>query len=180
MEKAVFAGGCFWCTEAIFKRLKGVTSVLSGYSGGTNPNPDYWQSHDENTGEAESIQIEFDPKILPYEKLVEIFFHTHDPTSVNRQGYDTGPDYRSIIFYFDEKQKNEALKVKKEVDDSGYYNSPIVTEIKPFEKFYPAEEYHRDYYERSKRNLYCRFVIDPKLKKLLEMYKEEVKEEYKE
>ena len=138
-EKATFAGGCFWCTEAIFKRLKGVKSVTSGYSGGETENPAYEEVGSGKTGHAESIQITFDPQTISYEKLLEIFFALHDPTTLNRQGADVGPEYRSAIFYHDEKQKHTAQKVKEGIEKSGKYKDPVVTEIVPFKNFYEAD-----------------------------------------
>lgn len=179
-ELATVANGCFWCTEAIFKRLKGVISVMPGYSGGKTENPSYEQVSMGTTGHAEAIQIEFDPEIIPYEKLLEIFWHTHNPTTLNRQGNDVGTQYRSVVFYADATQKELAEKVKAEIEKEGVYSDPIVTEIVPLEKFYPAESYHKDYYDRNQSAPYCNFVIDPKVRKLLAEYKSEVKEEYQE
>lgn len=179
-ELATFANGCFWCTEAIFKRLKGVISVMPGYSGGKTENPSYEQVSMGTTGHAEAIQLEFDPEIIPYEKLLEIFWHTHNPTTPNRQGNDVGTQYRSVVFYADATQKELAEKVKAEIEKEGVYSDPIVTEIVPLEKFYPAESYHKDYYDRNQSAPYCNFVIDPKVRKLLAEYKSEVKEEYQE
>lgn len=179
LQTATVANGCFWCTETIFKRLKGVTSVEPGYTGGQTENPTYDQVSSGTTGHAEAIQIAFDPTVLPYEKLLDIFFHTHNPTTLNQQGYDKGTQYRSAIFYHDDKQKEIAEKVKKDLEESHFYKEPIVTEITPFTKFYKAESYHKDFYESGKRPDYCMFVIDPKLKKLLEQYSNDVKDEYK-
>lgn len=178
METATLAGGCFWCTEAIFKRLKGVEDVVSGYAGGGRENPSYEQVSTGATGHAEAIQLEFDPKIISYAKLIEIFFNLHDPTTLNRQGADEGTQYRSAIFYHDEAQKEIALKVRDEIADSGHYKDPIITEIVPFENFYTAEEYHQNYYENNQNQGYCDYVISPKIKKLLQEYKKEIKEEY--
>lgn len=178
LELATVAGGCFWCTEAIFKRLKGVETVTSGYSGGARPDPSYEQVTTGATGHAEAIQIEFDPSIISYEKILEIFFHLHDPTTLNRQGNDEGTQYRSVIFYHNEQQEQTAEKVKQEVADEGKYTNPIVTEIVPFENFYPAEDYHQDYYDSNKNQGYCDFVITPKIQKLLKEYTKDVKEEY--
>ena len=175
MEKATIAGGCFWCTEAIFKRLKGVESVVSGYSGGERRDPSYEQVSTGAAGHAEAIQIGFDPEVLPYEKLLEIFFHLHDPTTLNRQGADEGTQYRSAIFYHNEKQKEVAERVRDEIADEGVFHDPIVTEIVPFEAFYTAEEYHQDYYENNKNQGYCSYVIGPKIRKLLKEYSKEVK-----
>ena len=177
-ETTTLAAGCFWCTEAIFKRLKGVTSVVSGYTGGIVENPTYEQVCSGNTGHAEAIQVLFNPTIIPYKKLLEIFFHLHNPMTLNQQGADTGTQYRSAIFYHTEKQKQIAEQIKEEQEKSGTYTAKIVTEIVPFTTFYPAEDYHQDYYDKNKQYPYCQVVIDPKLQKLLEEFKQEVKEEY--
>lgn len=177
IEIATLAGGCFWCTEAIYKRLKGVKSVMPGYAGGNVENPTYEEVCTGNTGHAESIQIEYDPKIILYGKLLDIFWRTHDPTSVNRQGQDTGPQYRSVVFYHNENQKITAEKLKAMFEKEKVYRDPIVTEILPFTNFYPAEDYHNNYFEKNKNNLYCKLVIDPKIKKLLKDFPEEVKTE---
>lgn len=179
LETATLANGCFWCTEAVFQRLKGVMSVLPGYSGGDRENPTYEQVSTGATGHAEAIQITFYPNILPYEKLLDIFFHTHNPTTLNQQGADVGTQYRSAIFYHDDKQKETAEKVKEDLEESHFYQDPIVTEIMPFKAFYPAEDYHKDYYAKHSDAPYCTFVIDPKLQKLLQEYSNYVKEEYK-
>ena len=186
METATLAGGCFWCTEAIFRRLKGVASVTPGYSGGTVPNPTYEQVCAENTGHAESIQIKFDPKIISYEKLLEVFFKLHDPTTLNRQGNDVGTSYRSAIFYHSEEQKKTAEKVrsamqklykdKQSLRSSSNQNSTaglkIVTEITPYKNFYEAEDYHKNYYDNYKNQPYCQLVIDPKIQKLYKDFKD--------
>ena len=167
---ATFAGGCFWCTEAVFKRLKGATEVIPGYTGGTVPNPTYEQICSGNTGHAEAIQITFDPSIISYETLLSVFFATHDPTTLNRQGADRGTQYRSAIFYHDGQQKKVAQKVIADLERAKKYQSPIVTQVVSTTTFYPAQEYHRQYYEKNKLlNPYCRIVIDPKITKL---YKE--------
>lgn len=176
METATFAGGCFWCTEAIYQRIKGVTSVVSGYSGGEMENPDYETVSEGQTGHAEAIQIQFDPAVISYEKLVEIFFHLVDPTTINQQGNDVGTQYRSVIFYHNNEQRETSEKVKKQIEDEHVYDKPIVTEIKPFEKFYKAEEYHQNYYNNNSEAGYCRVIIDPKIKKLLREYSGQVKE----
>lgn len=178
-EIATLASGCFWCTEAIFKRLKGVKSVLSGYGGGTVKNPSYDQVCTGKTGHAESVQIEFDPKVIPFKKILEIFWHTHNPTTLNRQGNDVGTQYRSAVFYHDKTQKEIAERVKKEIEKNGVYKDPIVTEITPFKNFYVAEDYHKNYYEEHRAAPYCDFVIDPKIRKLLQQYGNDVKYEYK-
>lgn len=179
LEKATLAGGCFWCTEAIFKRLKGVTSVLPGYSGGFTKNPSYESVSQGNTGHAETIQIEFDPTQIPFEKILDVFWHTHNPTTKGRQGNDVGPQYRSIIFYHDENQKNVAQRSKEEFEKEGSYNDSVVTEIIPFSEFYVAEDYHKNYFENHKEDSYCEVVISPKIRRLLKKYGENVKEEYK-
>lgn len=166
-EIATLSGGCFWCLEAIFKRLKGVTSVVSGYAGGEMQNPSYEDVSSGKTGHAEAVQITFDPKIITFEKLLEVFFATHDPTTANRQGSDVGTQYRSVIFYQNDAQKETAEK---------FIHPPIVTKIEPATIFYPAEDYHKNYYETHKDAPYCKLVIDPKIQKLREKFKEEVKE----
>ncbi|MGB6595254.1 MAG: peptide-methionine (S)-S-oxide reductase MsrA [Candidatus Nitrosopolaris sp.] len=178
-EIATIANGCFWCSEAIFRRLQGVKSVLPGYTGGTAKNPSYDQVCTGITGHAESTQIQFDPKIISFEKILDIFWHTHNPTTLNRQGNDVGTQYRSAIFYHDEKQKEIAEKSRKEFEAEGAYKDPIVTEISPFKIFYVAEDYHKNYYEEHLDAPYCNFVIDPKIHKLLQQYGSDVKEEFK-
>jgi peptide-methionine (S)-S-oxide reductase len=176
-DTATLAGGCFWCTEAIFNRLKGVTSVVPGYAASQVENPSYEEVCTGRTGAAEAIQITYDPSIITYETLLEIFWHTHDPTTLNRQGNDVGPQYRSAIFYQNEEQKQSALASKEALEKSGAYKKPVVTEIVPFTNFFPAEDYHKDYYDRNRSQGYCMFVIDPKVKKLLNEYKNVVKDE---
>lgn len=158
------AGGCFWCTEAIFKRLKGVESVTSGYSGGNVENPTYDQVCSGTTGHAEAIQIKFDPKIIPFEKLLEVFFKLHDPTTLNQQGNDVGTQYRSAIFYHNGKQMESAEKIKHQMQK--VYSDKIITEIAPFSNFYKAEGYHQNYFESNKNTPYCQVIIDPKIQKL--------------
>lgn len=173
-EIATLAGGCFWCIEAIFKRLKGVESVESGYSGGDFPNPSYEQVIGGKTGHAESIQINFDPNIISFEKILEIFFRLHDPTTLNQQGADIGTQYRSAIFYHNKNQKETAEKIKSAAEKSGMYKNSIVTAIKPFTGFYKAEAYHQDFYQRNSSTPYCQIVIDPKIQKLYREFKAEV------
>jgi peptide-methionine (S)-S-oxide reductase len=180
LHAATLAGGCFWCTEAIFKRLKGVERVTPGYSGGFVERPSYEQVSTGETGHAEAVQIEFDPAVISYEQLLDVYFHLHDPTTPNRQGADIGPQYRSAIFYHDDEQRKIAEKTKERMEKSRMYRDPIVTEVVPFEQFYPAESYHENYYETHKLNPYCRIVIDPKITKLYKEYKEVIKEEYQE
>ena len=169
-ELATFGGGCFWCTEAIYKELKGIEKVISGYAGGKAVNPNYYEVSEGTTGHAESIQINFDPSIISYETLVEVFFSTHNPTTMNRQGNDIGTQYRSVIFYHSEKQKQIAEKVKKKFADEKIYDDRIVTEIVPYINFYSAELHHQDYYARNQDQPYCQFVINPKLAKFREKF----------
>jgi len=164
LEKATFGAGCFWCVEAVFERLPGVQSVVAGYAGGTTPNPTYEQVCTDTTGHAEVAQITFDPSKISYEKLLEVFWKAHDPTTLNRQGSDVGTQYRSVIFYHDEKQKIAAEKSKQEAQKS--FSDQIVTEIKPLTAFYKAENYHQDYFNKNPNAPYCRLVIKPKLEKL--------------
>ena len=178
-ETATFANGCFWCSEAVFKRLKGIKSVLPGYSGGQVKNPSYEQVCSGRTGHAESIQIEFDPKVISFEKILNIFWRTHDPTTLNRQGNDVGTQYRSAIFYHDLKQKEIAEEYRRELENEGVYKNPIVTEITPFNSFYVAEDYHKNYYDEHRDAPYCSYIIDPKVHKLLLNYENDVRAEYK-
>jgi peptide-methionine (S)-S-oxide reductase len=177
-QQATFAAGCFWCTEAIFKRLKGVEAVRSGYSGGKMEDPSYEKVSSGTTGHAEAIQITFAPAVIPYEKLLEIFFATHNPTTKNQQGADIGTQYRSVIFYHSDAQKQAAEQVIKKLEEENAYDSPIVTEVVPYEAFYAAEDYHQDFYEKNQLYPYCTVVINPKLKKLLETFRSDVKEVY--
>lgn len=178
LETATFAGGCFWCTEAIFRKLKGVEEVISGYSGGRVDNPTYEEVSGGDTGHAEAIQIKFDPSIISFELLVEIFFKLHDPTTLNQQGADIGEQYRSAIFYHSEEQKKIAEKVMEKFEKEKIYDDPIVTEITAFSNFYEAEDYHQDYYENNKNsNSYCRIVIDPKIIKLYKDFKDKVRDD---
>jgi peptide-methionine (S)-S-oxide reductase len=163
LEAATLGGGCFWCTEAVFQMLPGVKSVSSGYAGGTKENPTYKEVCAGNTGHAEVIQIKYDPKVISYEKLIETFWEAHDPTTMNRQGADNGTQYRSIILYSTEAQKAAAEKSKAEAQK--HFRQPIVTEIAPLKKFYPAEDYHQDYYRANPNQPYCRVVIRPKVEK---------------
>lgn len=177
MELATLAGGCFWCTEAIFKKLKGVAKVTPGYSGGKDGNPSYESVSRGNTGHAEAIQIEFEPNEISYEKLLEVFFHLHDPTTLNRQGNDVGSQYRSVVFYHNDEQRKIAGKIKGEIGSSKLYPNPIVTEIIPYENFTKAEDYHQDYYAKNSDAPYCRVVIDPKITKLYKSFADVVKKE---
>ncbi|HSX48704.1 MAG TPA: peptide-methionine (S)-S-oxide reductase MsrA [Candidatus Saccharimonadales bacterium] len=173
METATLAGGCFWCTEALFKSLKGVMSIKPGYSGGDNVNPTYEEVSGGETGHAESIQIEFDPKIISFKDILYIFMKTHDPTTLNRQGADMGTQYRSAIFYHDEKQKKAAEELIEGLQKD--YKDKIVTEITEFKNFYEAEDYHKNYYENHQNAPYCRLVIDPKLEKLKKNFSKFIK-----
>jgi peptide-methionine (S)-S-oxide reductase len=172
---ATFGGGCFWCTEAIFGRLAGVEKVVSGYSGGSVENPTYEQVSAGNTGHAESVQITYDPAKVSYVDLLEVFWRTHDPTTKNRQGNDIGPQYRSVIFYHDEEQKKLAESYKMKLDAEGIWNRPIVTEIEAFTKFWPAEDYHQDYYDNNTNKSYCTVVITPKIEKFKKIFKDRLK-----
>jgi peptide-methionine (S)-S-oxide reductase len=171
METATFGSGCFWCTEAVFQQLKGVSSVVSGYSGGHVENPTYQQVCTGRTGHAEVCQIQFDPEQISYEELLEVFFNTHDPTTLNRQGNDVGTQYRSVIFYHSEEQRKTAERIMAELDDSEAWKNPIVTEIVPFEEFYKAEDYHQNYYRNNPNEGYCRVIIAPKLNKFEKVFK---------
>lgn len=176
MEQATFGAGCFWCVEAIFESLKGVSEVEAGYSGGEIKNPTYKEVCSGTTGHAEVARIIFDPEVICFETLVEIFFYTHDPTTLNRQGHDVGTQYRSAIFYHNEQQKKEAEEVKKKVESEGYYSNPIVTEISPLKNYYPAENYHQNYFANNPNQGYCAAVIRPKLQKFMSKYSDLVKE----
>jgi peptide-methionine (S)-S-oxide reductase len=165
-ETMTVAGGCFWCTEAVFKRLRGVESVTPGYTGGHLPDPTYNEVCSGTTGHAEAVQVVFDPEVISYETLLEVFLHLHDPTTLNQQGADVGTQYRSAVFYHDERQKQTAETVIARIDASGLYPDPIVTEVSPVGVFYPAEDYHFDFYDANRSYPYCTFVIDPKITKL--------------
>ena len=174
-EVATFGGGCFWCTEAIFERVRGVINVESGYSGGHTDNPDYRMVSSGSTGHAEVVQVTFDPEVVSFLELLEIFFKTHDPTTLNRQGADVGTQYRSIVLYHTEQQRELTLRTIKLLDSEGIWKDPIVTAVEPFERFYPAEAYHQEYYENNPNQGYCRLVINPKLSKLEKIFKEKLK-----
>lgn len=174
-EIATFGTGCFWCTEAVFQQLNGVIKVTSGYSGGDVPNPSYNVVCSGSTGHAECLNIEYDPAIISFDELLEVFWKTHDPTTLNRQGADVGTQYRSVIFYHNEDQKTIAEKYKSALDNSGAYPNPIVTTLEPFTIFYPAENYHQDYYNNNTGQGYCQFVIRPKLEKFEKVFKDKLK-----
>ena len=173
---ATFGNGCFWCTEAIFQRLKGVTKVVSGYSGGKVKNPTYKEVCTGLTGHAEAIQITYDPKVISYTELLEVFWQTHDPTTLNRQGADVGTQYRSVIFYHNDEQKKLAETYKKRLTESGAFDDPIVTEISPYTEYYPAEDYHQNYYNLNGSAPYCSYVIQPKIDKFKKVFKAKLKD----
>jgi len=175
LQIATFGSGCFWCTEAIFERVIGVVDVVSGYSGGELENPTYQQVTTGKTGHAECTQIRYNPSVISYDELLEIFWKTHDPTTPNRQGNDVGPQYRSIIFYHNPEQKQKAEFYKQKLDEEKIWENPIVTEIVEFKKFYPAEDYHQDYFERNPYQGYCAFVIAPKVEKFEKVFKDKLK-----
>jgi len=169
-EEAVLGGGCFWCLEAVFSQLKGILKVEPGYAGGNKPDPAYDEVCNGNTGHAEVVKIVYDPAQISYELLLDIFFATHDPTTLNRQGNDAGTQYRSVIFYNSQKQEQSAKKVINNLENSGIYPGHIVTELKPLETFYRAEDYHREYYLNNPYQPYCQAVISPKVKKLRDKF----------
>ena len=176
MKKATFAGGCFWCTEAVYKEIRGVGSVTSGYIGGKVKNPTYKQVCTGLTGHAEAVEIEYDPEQVPYEKLLEVFFATHDPTTLNRQGADVGTQYRSGVFYHDEEQKAAAEKVIAALDAAKVFPNRIVTEVTEASTFYPAEDYHQDYFENNPFQPYCQGAVAPKVAKVRKVFKDLLKE----
>jgi peptide-methionine (S)-S-oxide reductase len=175
LAKATFAGGCFWCTEAVYAEIKGVESVTSGYIGGKVPNPTYKDVCTGLTGHAEAIEIEYDPAVVPFEKLLEVFFATHDPTTLNRQGADVGTQYRSAIFYHDDEQKQIAAKVIVKLNAARVFPGPIVTEVTSAGTFYPAEDYHQDYFAKNPFQPYCQAVAAPKVQKVRKVFKDLVK-----
>lgn len=172
---ATLAGGCFWCTEAVFERMRGVNDVVSGYIGGHVPNPIYQQVLTKKTGHAEAIEIRYDPTKTTYEELLEVFFKTHDPTTLNRQGNDVGPQYRSSVFYHNEEQKKAAEKYIAKLNESGEYSRPIVTKLEPATTFYPAEEYHQDYFRRNPNQGYCQIVVKNKVRKFNRAFGDKIK-----
>ncbi len=175
LEQATFGSGCFWCTEAVFQELKGVREVVSGYSGGMVPNPTYQQVCTGVTGHAEVVQITYDPKIITYPELLEVFWKTHDPTTLNRQGPDVGTQYRSAIFYHNDEQQRLAEHYKQKLNAAAAFGAPVVTQIAPLLAFYPAEVYHQDYYSANPRKSYCRSIIRPKVEKVREVFKDKLK-----
>ncbi len=174
-DTATFGAGCFWCVDVLFRELEGVQSVTSGYSGGTLKNPTYTEICTGRTGHAEVVQLVYDPALISYDELLEVFWKTHDPTTLNRQGADVGTQYRSVIFYHDENQRQLAEKYKAELDASGAWENPIVTEISPSAVFYPAEAYHQDYYNLNPEQGYCRYVIQPKIEKFRKVFADKLK-----
>ena len=177
LETATFGAGCFWCVEAVFQRLEGVQSVVSGYAGGHVDKPTYQQVCNGNTGHAEVAQITFDPAKISYDELLDVFWSTHDPTTLNRQGNDTGTQYRSVIFFHDDAQKTIAEKSKKKIDEIKLYDGPIVTEISPLTKFYPAEDYHQNYFNDNPNQPYCSLLINPKVQKFKKKFADKLKPE---
>ena len=175
LQVATFGNGCFWCTEAIFQRLNGVEKVVSGYSGGKVKNPTYKEVCSGLTGHAEVIQITYDPKKISFDELLEVFWKTHDPTTLNRQGADEGTQYRSAVFYHNEEQKQLATEYRKKLDASGAFDNPIVTEVTPFTEFYPAEDYHQNYFNLNGTAPYCSYVIQPKIEKFQKVFKSKLK-----
>jgi peptide-methionine (S)-S-oxide reductase len=171
VEKAVLGGGCFWCLDAAYSRTKGVKKVTTGYAGGYGANPSYREVCGGETGHAEVVEIEFDPSVITYEDILGIFFTIHDPTTLNRQGHDVGTQYRSVIFYLNEEQKKSAEKIMQEIGDEKLYDDPIVTQLLPLEKFYEAEDYHQQYFDKNPDQAYCQLVIMPKLVKFKEKFK---------
>jgi len=174
-ETITLGAGCFWCVEAIFSRIDGVVKVESGYSGGSAVNPTYREVCNGNTGHTEVVQVTFDPEVIPLAKILEIYFKTHDPTTLNRQGADVGFQYRSVIFYYSQEQKKIAEEIKAELEKARIWNSPVVTAIEPFKNFYKAEDYHQEYYENNKNQPYCRMVITPKVDKLEKVFADYLK-----
>ncbi len=174
-DTATLGAGCFWCVEAVFQQLNGVLKVSSGYSGGHVANPTYEQVSEKNTGHAEVIQVVFDPSMVTFDEILEVFWQTHDPTTPNKQGNDVGPQYRSAIFYHNEEQKKKSLYYKEQLEKSNAWEKPIVTEISPFKAFYVAEDYHQNYYLNNGSQPYCYFVIRPKLEKFEKVFREKLK-----
>ncbi|PWA07474.1 peptide-methionine (S)-S-oxide reductase MsrA [Flavobacterium psychrotolerans] len=175
LETITLGGGCYWCVEAIYENLKGVTTVISGFSGGKTSNPTYEDVSTGRTGYAEVVQITFDKTVVSLDEIFKVFFTVHDPTTLNRQGADTGTQYRSVIFYKNEEQKREAQTIISALKKEKVYDSPIVTTLEPFTKFYKAEEYHQNYYENNKNKMYCQMVIQPKLEKFEKIFKARLK-----
>jgi len=178
MEIATFGGGCFWCTEAVFQRLNGVEKVVSGYAGGHVNNPTYKEICTGTTGHAEVIQITYNPEVISYLELLQVFFETHDPTTLNRQGNDVGTQYRSVIYFHSSEQEEIARKVKNDLNSENVFEKPVVTEISAIYNYYPAEDYHQEYYNNNSNQGYCTFVIAPKIEKLKKVFGDKLKENY--
>ena len=174
-ESATLAGGCFWCLEPVYQQVKGVSQVVSGYSGGHVVQPSYEQVCSETTGHAEAVQVTFDPQIIPYAGILDIFFAIHDPTTLNRQGHDVGTSYRSVIFYDSPEQQTAAVEAITKLDEAKIWRDPIVTEVTPLSTFYPAEDYHQQYYLKNKQQPYCQIIISPKLAKFRKEYLDKLK-----
>lgn len=177
MQRVAFAGGCFWCVEAVFKRLRGVVSVESGYAGGFTENPSYYDVVEGNTGHVESVELVFDEEFISFDVLLSVFFAFHDPSTLDRQGNDVGTQYNSVIFYTSEEQKTEAEKFIQKLEEDKVFINKILTKIKPLEKFFPAEDYHQNYYDTNSNQIYCQLTIDPKIAKLREKFSHLLKEE---
>lgn len=174
-EVATLGGGCFWCLEAVYDELKGVVKVVSGYSGGHQINPSYEEVCEGNTGHAEVVQVTFDPDVISFKQILQVFFAVHDPTTLNRQGNDVGPQYRSVIFYHTPQQKAVAEEVMRDLEAAKLWDRPIVTELVPFERFYPAEEYHQNYFKRNPFQPYCAFTVRPKVAKFRKQFYDQLK-----
>lgn len=176
-ETATFGSGCFWCSQAVFARMNGVTEAVCGYSGGSVPNPTYEQVCGGATGHAEVVQVTFDPAVISYPELLEVFWRSHDPTTPDRQGHDIGTQYRSVVFYHSDRQRRQAERYKGMIDAAGVYPDPLVTQVVPFEAFYPAEAYHQSYFAANPRQPYCQAVIGPKVDKLRQVFRDKLKPE---
>ena len=175
LEQATFGAGCFWCVEAVFQNLSGVKEVVSGYSGGEIKNPGYKEVCSGRTGHAEVVQVTYDPKKISFEDLLEVFWKTHDPTTLNKQGADVGTQYRSVVFYHNEEQKKLAEKFKALLNEKKIFNNPVVTEIAPLKNFYKAEDYHQNYFNKNPEAAYCSYVIRPKMEKMKNLFAEKLK-----
>ena len=176
LDTATFGNGCFWCTEAVFQELKGVVKVVSGYSGGSVKNPTYKAVCTGTTGHAECLQISYDPTVISFDELLEVFWQTHDPTTLNRQGNDVGTQYRSVVFYHNEEQRTKAASYKDALNKSGAWDNPVVTTLEPLTIFYPAEDYHQNYFNDNPEQGYCQFVIRPKVEKFRKVFKDKLKQ----
>lgn len=177
LDTATFGTGCFWCTEAIFQRLEGVEKVVSGYSGGHVANPTYEEVCEKTTGHAEVVQVYYDASKISFDELLEVFWKTHDPTTLNQQGNDIGPQYRSVIFYHNEEQKEKSEHYKDELNKTSAWDKPVVTAVEPYKNFYSAESYHQDYFNSNPQQMYCRYVIQPKVEKFLKVFHNKLKKQ---